>query len=52
MPSGTYSLRVAHYSGADGKPYQVRVIRNGAVSNFSGTLSSGNDRELLTFTVP
>lgn len=52
MPPGTYSLRVVHYSGADGKPYQVRVIRKGTVSNFSGTLSSGGVHELMTFTVP
>jgi hypothetical protein len=52
MPAGSYSLQVDHYSGADGKPYQVRVLRNGAVSNFSGTLSSGGDVELMTFTVP
>ena len=52
MPSGSYSLHVKHYSGADGKSYQVRVIRNGAVSNFSGTLAGGEDRTLMTFNVP
>ena len=52
MPSGSYSLRVHHYAGADNKAYQVRVIRNGTVSNFSGVLSYEDERELMTFTVP
>ena len=52
MPPGTYTLRVDHYSGADGMPYQVRVIRNGTVSNFSGTISSDQEFGLMTFTVP
>lgn len=52
MPPGSYTLKIVHYSGADGKPYQVRVIRNGAVSNFSGTISSGQTVDLMTFTVP
>ena len=52
MPAGTYSIQVVHFSGADSMPYTVRVIRNGAVTNFNGTLSSGEERELMTFTVP
>lgn len=52
MPPGSYTLRVHHYSGAAGKPYQVRLLRNGSVSNFSGSLSAGEDRELITFNVP
>ena len=52
MPKGTYTVRVKHYIGASGKPYKVRVVYNGTVRNFSGTLSSGPERTLMTFTVP
>jgi hypothetical protein len=52
MPPGSYTLRVDHYGGDSGMPYQVRVIRNGAVSNFGGTLAAGEQRVLMTFNVP
>jgi hypothetical protein len=52
MTPGNYRIEVDHYSGADAMPYEVRVIRGGSVSNFSGTLSSGQTETLMTFTVP
>ncbi len=52
MPAGSYTIQVVHYAGASNKPYEVRVIRNGAVTNFSGTLSAGATHELMTFNVP
>jgi hypothetical protein len=52
MPSGAYGLRLVHYSGADNKPYQVRVIHDGTVRTFSGNATSGMDLKLLDFTVP
>lgn len=52
MTPGSYRIEVVHYSGSDNMPYEVRVIRGGSVSNFSGTLSSGQTETLMTFTVP
>jgi hypothetical protein len=49
IPAGTYDVKVNHYSGAS-KQFNCRVIVNGSVTNYSGTLSSG-EVTARTFTI-
>jgi hypothetical protein len=42
LPSGAYKVKVFYYSGSVSKQFNTRVLLNGSVSNYSGSLTSGN----------
>ncbi|MGB4852805.1 MAG: hypothetical protein WBQ38_10865, partial [Ignavibacteria bacterium] len=50
IPSGNYEVKVHNYSGVQ-KSFNVRVILNGASSNFSGTVSQGQEVTARSFTI-
>lgn len=41
LPSGGYKVEVNYYGGTGTKPFNVRVLLNGSVSNYAGSLSNG-----------
>lgn len=45
--SGHYKISVLHYSGDLPKRYNVRIINNGVVKNFSGTLNEAKEEIIL-----
>lgn len=49
IPSGTYRINVAHFSGA-AKSFNCRVVVNGSVTNYSGNLQDASV-DVRTFTV-
>ncbi|MBS1493766.1 MAG: hypothetical protein JST55_09650 [Bacteroidetes bacterium] len=51
MPSGDYTVKVKNYAGAT-MSFNTRVILNGAVSNFSGSLANNVETTVKTFTIP
>jgi hypothetical protein len=53
-PSGTYTVKVNYYGECDeggSVSYTVRIVVQGNVDTYSGTISSGT-QEVATFTVP
>lgn len=50
LPSGTYKVEVNYWGGTGTKPYNVRILINGSVTNHSGSLSSGTAL-IRTFTL-
>ncbi|HMS32687.1 MAG TPA: hypothetical protein PKC91_01240 [Ignavibacteria bacterium] len=50
VPSGNYDVKVKHFSGVT-KNFNVRVILNGASTNFSGSASSGQEITVKSFTI-
>lgn len=50
MPSGSYTVKVVHYSGVT-KNFNARVILNGSSTNFTGTLAAGQEATVKTFTI-
>lgn len=51
MPSGAYTVRVKHYLGAS-MNFSTRFVLNGAASNYSGTISSGQEITVKSFNIP
>jgi hypothetical protein len=51
IPSGNYEVKVHHYSGVQ-KSFNTRVILNGASTNYSGSLTNGQEVTVRTFTIP
>lgn len=47
MPPGEYKVYVDHYDGAP-KSYQVRILRGPISQSFSGTISSGDAKDLIS----
>ncbi len=41
LPTGSYKVEVNYWGGTGTKPYNVRILINGTVTNYSGSLSSG-----------
>lgn len=41
LPTGSYKVEVNYFGGTGTKPYNVRILINGTVTNYSGSLSSG-----------
>ncbi|CAF3810084.1 unnamed protein product [Rotaria sp. Silwood1] len=50
MPSGAYTVKVVNYYGPS-KSFNARVVLNGASTNFTGTLSVGQEATVKTFTI-
>lgn len=50
VPAGAYEVKVKNYSGAT-KSFNVRVILNGASTNYSGSLSQDQEVTAYTFTI-
>lgn len=51
MPSGDYTVKVKNYSGAT-MSFNARVILNGAVTNYSGSLANNLETTVKTFNIP
>lgn len=51
IPSGNYEIKVQHFSGVT-KSFNTRIILNGSSTNFSGSLSSGQEVTVGTFSIP
>ncbi|MEO8167164.1 MAG: hypothetical protein ABI623_02895, partial [bacterium] len=50
MPTGAYTVRVVHFSGAT-MSFNARVILNGVSTNYPGTLSAGQQVVVRSFTI-
>jgi hypothetical protein len=51
-PSGEYQVAVVYYSGDGPATWSIRIIADGRVQNFSGTITADDDRiEVATFSV-
>ncbi|MCX6165454.1 MAG: hypothetical protein NTU73_11460 [Ignavibacteriae bacterium] len=50
LPAGNYKVEVNYWGGSGTKPFNVRILINGSVTNHSGSLSSGTAL-IRTFTL-
>ena len=53
LPTGTYHTKVYYFSGSVPKSFNARVLYNGNVTNYSGSLSTaGQNVDVRTFNIP
>lgn len=50
-PKGAYRITLKHFNGSSPKPYNIRILNQGKVKTYSGSISSEKEETIANFTV-